>query len=292
MKKMFAGLMLAAAMSPLAGCTAEMGAPVEEGTLGNEGEELTCSNPQGTDAMIAALAVAMGRELGRWEILTDFEIYKDDWTQDNLRLSAAGNAQCTANGSQCKNIKNLLRFMSHYTDKSIYFKNQSGGYDMLSWSSYASRLVTGMKNMTSYKKNNQYKYPAHKVAYTSQAPGGCDTIFQYSVTKPDGTLFTNAADVTAIENALLFGSGNGVNGFIAADCHSSVNTCKVDPTGNVVEGDNSSQATVWACQKYSPDANLTGQPCSCPAKISTNSGAGKMGIPDPNASATYKCEKL
>src|SRR5688572_20322791 len=54
-----------------------------------------------SNALSAALAVAIGNELGRWDVNTDFAI-----VNGKVELSATGNLHC---GSGCGNIKALLR---------------------------------------------------------------------------------------------------------------------------------------------------------------------------------------
>ncbi len=279
--KTFAGLIIAtAAMSALAGCTAEV--TTEDQALLAEETQLACANPEGTNAMIAALAAAMGTELGRWEVLTDFYKYRGYNNQEMLGLSSAGLAQCAANGSACNNIKNLLAFQDSRTDQQIVFGNQK----LSAWS-FASRLSTGFGNMQTFKQNKQFPYVAHKLKLVGKKPGGCDTLYTYNVTAPNGAALT-AANINGLVNSLKFGEANGPNPYIAFQA--GVGQVTVDPSGNVTEEDTSSQGSTWACQKYNPGMNITGQACSCPAKINKNGGNGKIGVPAPSAPLMYKCE--
>jgi hypothetical protein len=60
-----------------------------------------------SNALSAALAVAIGNELGRWDVNTDFEI-----RSGKLELSATGKLHC---GTGCQNITALLRLQDDPT---------------------------------------------------------------------------------------------------------------------------------------------------------------------------------
>jgi len=67
-----------------------------------------------SNALAAALAVAIGNELGRWDVNTDFEL-----RSGKLELSATGQLHC---GTGCQNITALLRLQD---DASSVIKNHS-----------------------------------------------------------------------------------------------------------------------------------------------------------------------
>jgi len=67
-----------------------------------------------SNALSAALAVAIGNELGRWDVNTDFEV-----KSGKLELSATGKLHC---GSGCQNIIALLRLQD---DAASIIKNHS-----------------------------------------------------------------------------------------------------------------------------------------------------------------------
>jgi len=60
-----------------------------------------------SNALAAALAVAIGNELGRWDVNTDFQI-----VNGKLELSTTGSLHC---GSSCSNITALLRLQDDAT---------------------------------------------------------------------------------------------------------------------------------------------------------------------------------
>lgn len=134
----FASFALAAA-SLVAGCAVDPvdGATAQEESIGT-GEAAVCSNPDGTNAMLAALAGAIATELHRFEIVNDFEIYRGTYNQEMLRISQLSRSFCTNN---CRNIDALLAFQDARNDQIFTFKD---GTKLSSWN-FASRLVTGYR---------------------------------------------------------------------------------------------------------------------------------------------------
>src|SRR6187402_757637 len=121
MKKLAPLMMLAAGGFVFAGCAVDTAdEPIDESI------EAACANQDGTNAAIALLANAMASELGRWELLADFESFRGFNNQLMLRLKA--NAPCT-NG--CVTIKALLAFQDSRLDQKFVF---SDGQKLNSWS--------------------------------------------------------------------------------------------------------------------------------------------------------------
>lgn len=77
-----------------------------------------CSNPEGFNAMSAALGVAVAKETGRLNAMVDLKI-----AGDRLALTTTGLAKCTALGS-CRNIQGILDMqkdeVSQYIDPAIF----------------------------------------------------------------------------------------------------------------------------------------------------------------------------
>src|SRR5688572_27384361 len=73
----------------------------EEGFDVGAGEEAVCNNLDGTNAMLASLASAIGNELGRWEIVKDFEVYRGYNYQEMIRVKSTSRSKCLNN---CRNI--------------------------------------------------------------------------------------------------------------------------------------------------------------------------------------------
>jgi hypothetical protein len=96
-------------------------------------------NLDGTNAMLATLAAAMGTELHRFELVNDFEVYRGFNNQEMLRVKQSARALCTNN---CRTIDAFLSLQDSRTDGQFVFKD---GTKLNSWT-YASRLVTGWRN--------------------------------------------------------------------------------------------------------------------------------------------------
>jgi len=98
-----------------------------------------CNNVNGTNAMIASLAVNIGIDLGRIDILKDFEIYRGTYYQEMLRIRSSAMGRCK---NSCRNIKGILAFQEPELDQQWIWK---GGTKLSTWN-FASRLVTGYRN--------------------------------------------------------------------------------------------------------------------------------------------------
>ena len=98
---------------------------MEEEELASVEQDLSAScGGDDSNALSAALAVAIGNELGRWDVNTDFRI-----ANGKLELSPTGKLHC---GSNCKNIDALLRLQD---DASSVITNHSP-------STYRSKLTS------------------------------------------------------------------------------------------------------------------------------------------------------
>jgi hypothetical protein len=278
-----------AVTSLVAGCSVESSSA--EDTALNEGA--VCANPEGTNAMIAALAASVGRELHRWQASTDLQVVTGAQNQQVVQLTATGKAQCTQDGGQCKNTVALLSFQDPATDLTVRFP---GGIKLSAWS-YAARLVAGVRAQKTCDDrggtgiNNCYA-EAHKLTQLSQAAGGCSMIFQYSATTPTGGALKQPK---LIANKLVW-AGYDVanpsqsNPFLLFN--STANTVEIDPQGGPNEGDPTGTASCMAlgvpapgqaaCLKYSPDVNLLGTCCQCDSKNGTFARS-------PRSTTSYTC---
>jgi hypothetical protein len=275
--KTFAPLIAAAALlSSVAGCSTETSTE-----LTAEEASAVCSNPEGTNAAIAALATAISQELHRWQIKSDFYVYNGYNSQQMLGLTSAGLAAC---GGSCPMTSEILKYQDSRMDQKIIF----GTVKLSSWS-FASRLVTGYGNQVSCQNNNQCPFVAHMFSYNpaTTTPGACDTVFTFPVGKPgsQGGGPLTAAQVTQLSNALVWTSGNGPNPYIAFQ--STASTASIDPGGNLNPPGQTTGSDV--CQKTSM-TNINGQPCTCAANnVYSN---GQLKNDDPLATKTYFCRQM
>jgi hypothetical protein len=245
MSKFIPAIIAAVGMSTMAGCVAESGDMSEEYV--SQDSQLACENREGTNAMLALLADAMARELGRWEITTDMEQFRGFNNQAMLRVKST--AVCV-NG--CAVTKWLLSYQDSRLDQKFVLAD---GTKLSSWS-FASRLVTGFDNMKTCKTGGWCPYEAHKLTYQSSAPGPCDVLNTFGIQKPTGG---NLSNVGNIRNALKFMEANGPNPYIAFAY--TANSATIDPG---LEGDQTgASGSTYGCTKYNPTGSLIGQGCVC-----------------------------
>ena len=96
-----------------------------ETEIGSAEQELSAAcGGEDSNALAAALAVAIGNELGRWDVNTDFQI-----VNGKLELSTTGQLHC---GTACSNVTALLRLQD---DASAVIKNHTP-------STFRSKLAT------------------------------------------------------------------------------------------------------------------------------------------------------
>jgi hypothetical protein len=277
MKKTFASVLIAAAaLSTIAGCSTETSSEVTAAD-----RAAVCDNPEGTNAGIAALAVAITQELHRWNITTDFYMKTGYNSQQMLALTPAGLSAC---GGSCPITSEILAMQDARMDRKVVF----GGAKMSSLS-FASRLVTGYQNQVSCQKNKQCPFVSHVFGYdpATTAPGACDTLFTFPVAKPasQGGGALTAAQVSQLNNALVWTSGNGANPYIAFQ--STASTVTIDPTGNLNPPGQTTGSEI--CQKLS-FTNINSTPCTCAANnVYSN---GQLRNDQPLTPKTYYCRQL
>jgi hypothetical protein len=276
MKKTFA-LIAAAAMSSIAGCATEA-AP----EMTAEDSAAVCENPEGTNAAIAALAVAISQELHRWQITSDFYVYTGYQNQRMLGLTQAGKNAC---GGSCPLTENILAFQDVRMDQKIVFN----GVKLSSWS-FASRLVSGYEKQVTCKQGGWCPFEwNHMFGYNpaTTQPGACDTLFTFTVTKPGsmGGGPLTQAQINSLNNALVWTAANGPNPYIAFQA--AAGTVTIDPAGNLNPPGQTTGSEI--CQKASL-TNLNGTPCTCAAyNIYSN---GQLQNNDPLTPKTYYCRQF
>jgi hypothetical protein len=268
MRKLVSLLIASAAVVGLAsGCAVEAPLDEPESAGSDHLALLSCANPQGTNAMIAAVAVAIANDLGRWNVTTDFKEITGRYNQQHLALSSVGEARCSTRGNNCENVKALLFFQDALYDNYVRFPNN---VRLSSWS-YAARLVAGFRAQRTCEARAKSSPGAsdacpaedHLLTLLSTSPGGCDMNFTYSAKKPDGSPLANPAQ---LKNKLVWtndgGSMTNLNPYI--QFQSTASTVTVDPTWDLNQpGSASGGSCIVSCQKYDKNNVLTGQCCTC-----------------------------
>ena len=274
--KAFAPLIVAAAaaLSSLAGCASQT-AP----EMTAEESAAVCTNPEGTNAAIAALAVAISQELHRWQITSDFKVVTGYNYQQVLALTQSGLNAC---GGSCPITSEILAYQDSRMDQKVVF----GGNKLSSWS-FASRLVTGFGNQVACQNGGRCPFVPHMFSYNPAitTPGACDTLFTFPVGKPGFAGPLTAAQVTQLSNALVWTTGNGPNPYIAFQ--STASSVTIDPTGNINPPGQTTGSEI--CQKLSP-SNINGTPCTC--ALNNVYSNGQLLNDQPLTPKTYYCRQM
>ena len=261
----------ALALSSLAaGCAVEM--PSEEELASTEQAE--CYNREGVNAVLAAMAVATGKELRRFKPAVDFQLNSDNV----LELTAAGKARCY--DGVCRNTQALLDMQKWEANGKVVFP----GGTKLDVASLRSRLSSNFgaqlvcNSRPDNHKGDNCPVEEHDLKFVGTSMGTCGLDFKFHAYKA-GT--TTKLDYPAqLKNQLIW--ANPLNPFVAFTVVGDDIT--VDPTGGLVEGDSTASGSCAAvCTKYS-FSSVSGACCSCSgltktfARSSFNALNGSIGL--------------
>jgi hypothetical protein len=272
--KKFAPFIVAAVACTFAGCAMESNEVLPNEQV-DEQAATACSNADGTNGMIAALGVALAKDMHRLQVLTDLYEFRGFQNQLMLGITAAGKAAC---GNGCPTVSNILAFQDPRLDQ----KAVIAGTKLSSWS-LAARLTAGWDKQKACTQGGWCPFVAHQFAAPgSAAAGACNasSSFTFPVAKPGGGALA-AGDVTKLANALVWTSANGTDPFVAFQ--STATTISVGAAGGMVPG----QAEPGPCQQFSL-TNVSGAACSCSI---TGVTAGQLKNDQPLAPNTYFCRK-
>jgi len=241
--------------------------------------EAACANPEGTNAMIAAVAVAVADELGRWKVGTDFKLQIGTYNQQHMVLTQAGLDRCAANGRPgCPITKALLFYQDAKYDGKWKFAD---GTVLSAWS-YASRLVAGYgaqktcedRAVLNPKDPNACAAEEHKLTFLGNVQGTCALDYNFQARSPSGAPL---ARPDLLKNKLIW-AGHPQNPYIAFK--STPDTVTVDPFWESTDDGSSGATCVNACSKPSM-TSLVGKCCKC-------SGVQRTFVSTPNANV-YAC---
>src|SRR5450432_324501 len=155
----------------------------EQEAMGSTDQALVCSNQDGTNAYMAALATATARELGRWLPMRDFQ-----WNSGTgfLELSSWGKAKCA--DKKCFNVQELLNMQNSAANNLVVFP----GGDKLNTGTLHSRLTAywNAQYVCNTRPDNHTgddcPVDAHQLTLINTAPGACDKVFTFKATAADG----------------------------------------------------------------------------------------------------------
>jgi hypothetical protein len=234
-------------------------------------QELACWNPQGTNAVLAGLAVSMATEMRRWQPLQDLE-----YRNGRYYVSATGRAQCS--DWRCWNTEAILDLQEASADRQVEFP----GGDLLDAWSLRARLYSYMDRQhvcESRPDNHQgdnCPAEAHRLTLSYSVEGVCDKDFWFRARTPWGA---NLKYPAQLKNKLLF-AGLGENPYL--NFQAAGDSVAIDPTlGFNESGSTTSGACTAACTKMS-SSNLSGKCCICNGDVGSYQRS-------PWSSRTYLC---
>ena len=237
---------------------------------------MSCSNLDGTNSAMAALAVAVAQDLGRLQAGKDFKVRLGGWQSESQAGNNAEtiilNSGSDANGpigksrcsdGKCARVQAILDWQYEQATNKVYFQGSGSTKVLLNPGALRSRMVSKLREQQSYDgraKDGDPTNPAkeqHKLTFVSAAKGGCDTMFTFQAVKTTGAALQYPNQLKwnlafADINNPYIGFQNLGGGKIA-----------FDPTWGLNEDGTSSGGTcAAACTKVST-TSLVDQCCAC-----------------------------
>jgi hypothetical protein len=219
----------------------------EIGTL----EQPLCENKGGTNAVMTAIAVAAGREMGRWLPERDFQ-----WNNSTGMLELSQHAYPRCADRQCKNTRALLDMQRPEANGQVTFP----GNIKLDSNLLKSKLKSNWNAQMSCNSSGQCSAPDHDLRFLYSEPGSCDRKFFFNPLRMGTSSRLSFADTDRLKNKLKFvgyPSNKMLNFYIRNG------EVSVDPTYGLNEGANASVGSCdAACTKFT-GSNVAGKCCSC-----------------------------
>jgi len=258
-------------------------ATLDEGDIGTAEQGLmSCSNPDGTNAAMAALAVNVARELGRWHTSVDFV---NGW--NGIALASGSDANGPIGKSRCADgvcarVQAILDMQSSAAQGKVYFQGSGTTKVLLDPNALKSRISAKYEeqkvcdNAPRDGTGSDCTTELNKLTYVSNTPGGCDTNFTFSVTTPSGAALRYP---TQLQNEVKFADSQ--NPYINFQ-NLGGGKISIDPTyGLADDGVTSTGSCTAACTKIST-TNIAGSCCSC-------AGVTKTFVKSAFSSSVYLC---
>src|SRR5688572_22746104 len=165
---------------------------------------MICTNPDGTNSAMAAIAVAAAQELKRWQPTKDFVMFNTSGQceacsgmQQAIKLTSGSDASGAKGKSRCADgkcakLQALLDMQYEQAANKVYFQGSGTTKVLLSPSALRSRLVAKLYEQKacddSPRDNDLTACPKeeHVLTFQSAAKGSCDTNFFFKATKTNG----------------------------------------------------------------------------------------------------------
>jgi hypothetical protein len=231
-----------------------------------------CMTNSGVNPAKAALAVAMAKELGRWNALSDLRIGSSGRVELNLANSFV-TGKCGSNGDGCPNTKALL-------NQADQVHQQFFDQNVFNITTYREELKASMDRQlqrnTDLQRNQPWNMPVDHVLSLVSGPTNIGTVqngvsascgphYIFKVTKTNGANLTST-EASNLRHALCFngegdcGNDNPFIGFTSAGlsaCPSGATCVAVDPTDGDVGSDSTTSAGNAVSYPYNKVYNPT-----------------------------------
>jgi hypothetical protein len=254
----------------------------EETELGQvEQGVMNCANPDGTNSVMAALAVATAQELKRWQPSKDFVVFGTSGmseaaggAQQAIKLTATGKGRCS--DGKCAKVQALLDMQYDQANGKVKMGNVT-----LSPSALRSRLVAKLKEQATCEQrpaNGGANCPVeeHTLTFQNAVKGGCDTNFFFKAAGTDGKPLKYPAQ---LKNKLIWVDTQ--NPYVMFQAAGDI--VSIDPTYGLNEDStNSAGSCTAACTKITT-SNVAGACCSC-------NGATKKFAKSAWNASTFLCQ--
>jgi hypothetical protein len=236
----------------------------EDAELGEADQSLvSCNNVDGTNSVMAALAVATATELRRWQPSRDFVVFGTSGRseaslgpQQAIKLTPTGKAQCS--DGRCFNVQALLDLQYDQANNMVKLP----GNVTLSPGALRSRLVAKLREQQTCEQRpvngsaSNCPVEEHKLTFQRAEKGGCDTNFFFKATQPSGLALRFPAQ---LKNKLLWVDAQ--NPYIGFQNVGDV--VSIDPTFGLNEANSVSTGACYnACTRIS-STNVGGACCAC-----------------------------
>jgi hypothetical protein len=227
-------------------------ASIDEGDYGSAAEALmSCSNPDGTNAVMAALAVAVAQQLGRWNASKDL-----DGTGSMLKLTSGTDGTCAR-------VQALLDMQSDAAAGKVFIQGSGTTKVRLDPPALRSRMLAKWNEQRTCDRAAR-NGPAtdctteqNVLKYLSATAGGCDMNFTFSA---KGTNGQPLQYINQLKNELKF--ADSANPYINFT-HLGNGNISIDPTYGLDDtGTSSTGSCSAACTKIST-TSVAGGCCSC-----------------------------
>ena len=236
---------------------------------------MSCTNPDGTNSVMAAFAVAVAQELGRWNATKDFiqnntsgQSEASYGMQQALKLASGSDANGPIGKSRCADgrcarVQALLDMQYEQAANKVYIQGSGTTKVLLSPSALRSRMFAKWNEQKACDQNardgdaNSCTREQNALKFVSSAVGGCDTNFTFSAKSPSGAAlrFPNQ-----LKNQLRFADSS--NPYLNFQNLGNGNV-SIDPTYGLDEDPTTVvQSCSAACTKISRN-NVDGGCCSC-----------------------------